>query len=276
MKNRFFIFGTMFLMFGFLLLLNNCGRDNADTETNSAKDNALAEQTFTDVKSITDQAAEGGLQTFIPNLNDGILGSCASITHDTTVNPRKLTIDFGTTNCTCNDGKERRGKILVSYTGRYRSTGTVINITFDNYYVNDNQVSNSSSKTITNNGRNSSNHLTYTIQVTGTIIKANNGGTISWTSTRSNEWIAGEGTPARNDDEYKITGYANGTTASGITFTIAIIKPLYVKLSCKHIVEGTVDIIPSGKLKRTLDYGSGNCDDQATVTINGRVFTITL
>lgn len=276
MQKQIFIYGTMILMLGFVLFLSNCRKDEADEETLTVSDQALAEQIFTDVKSISDQAAEGGLQTFIPGMTEGILGPCATITHDTTVSPRKLTIDFGTTNCLCNDNKYRRGKILVSYTGRYRSPGTVITITFDNYFVNDNQVTNNSTKTITNNNRNTSNNLYYTIQVTATVLKVNSGGTISWTSTRTREWVAGESTPAWNDDEYKITGYATGTGSNGYPFTVTITKPLYIKLNCRYIVEGTLDLLPTGKLKRTLDYGNGTCDDKATVTINGKVFNISL
>jgi hypothetical protein len=44
----------------------------------------------------------------------------------------------------------------------------------------------------------------------------------------------------------------------------------------KHFTQGVLEHTPSGKAMRTIDYGNGACDDQATVTINGNTYTITL
>ena len=261
------------------MLFTSCRREKEekDTDTSSASDNALAEGTYNDVNNIADEAAEGNLSSYLtptPSDNKSILSSCAVITHDTTVTPRVLTIDFGTTNCLCNDGRNRRGIINVSYTGHYRDSASTHTISFTNYYVNDNQVL--GTKTVTNNGRNSSGHLSYSINVNGQIIKASGGGTINWTSTRTREWVAGEGTLPWNDDVYLITGSANGTNAAGNSFSMAITSALRKEIGCRHLVSGKLTLTPSGKPTRYVDFGSGACDNNATVTINGNVYTINL
>jgi hypothetical protein len=125
-------------------------------------------------------------------------------------------------------------------------------------------------------GKNQNNQTYFNISVSGAIYKAN-GGTITWNSTRVRTWIAGESTTLNwMDDEYHITGSGNGTSANGTQFNVVITQALHVKLNCPRIVSGTVDITPSGKPTRTLDYGPGTCDYNATVTINGNVYNITL
>ena len=263
------------------LLFSSCKKDGSskDSDTESAENNALAESSFNDVTTISDQAALSGsvnMRVATADREDGSLGSgCATVTVDTVSVPHVITIDFGATNCTCNDGRSRRGKIILSYTGRYKESGTVINISFNNYFVNDNQLT--GTKKITNQGLNAAGNLVYKIEVNGQVIKANNGGTVTWVSTRQREWIAGASTPLiLSDDVYSITGNATGTNANGKTYTIVITKALIRKMSCRWFESGTLDVTPEGKPTRTLDYGSTGCDANATVTILGYTFPIVL
>jgi hypothetical protein len=265
------------------ILLNSCKKekdeDPLDTDTTTAGDNALAEGYFNDANSISDQAAAGNLTSFIsgnPNESEerDMMSSCALITHDTTSSPRTITINFGPSNCLCNDGRYRRGVINVSYTGHYRDSLSTHTITFTNYYVNDNQVT--GSKTVTNNGRNNAGNLTFTISVNGSVIKANNGGTVTWVSNRTREWIAGDNTLIWADDVYLISGTASGTNSAGSSYTANITAALKIKLSCKWIVSGQMDLTPAGKAVRTINWGNGDCDDDATVAINGNTYNINL
>lgn len=264
------------------IILGACRKKDVepeDKDTSVAVDNALAEGYFNDAATISDQAATGNLTSFLSGYNNDsderdMMSGCATITHDTTSTPRTITVDFGSSNCLCNDGRYRRGMIHVSYTGHYRDSLSTHTITFMNYYVNDNKVE--GTHTVTNNGHNNQGHLTYSISVNGTITKANGGGVITWSSTRTREWIQGESTAIWADDIYLISGTANGTNSAGNPYSVTITSALKVKLSCKHIVSGTLDLTPSGKATRTIDWGGGDCDNQATVTINGNTYTITL
>lgn len=260
----------------------NSSSDN-DTDVTTAKDQSLAEGLFNEANDVVDQASESNTIVFLSassgdskssSLDQLAKSSCATITKDTVSIPHLITIDFGTTNCQCNDGKYRRGKILVSYMGHHRDSASTRTITFDNYFVNDNQVL--GSRTVVNNGHNANGNLTFTITVDGQIIKANNEGTVTWQSNRTREWIEGESTQERNDDVFLITGTSSGTKANGVSFTANITTPLRKAVACHWFDSGVVEVSPQGRPTRIINYGSGTCDDQATVTINGNVHDITL
>lgn len=261
------------------LTLSSCKKEDEDSDTSTAGDNALAESTFQDVTNIASEAGDGALSNYRGGNYEGLLSTCAVITMDTAVstNPDTIRINFGSSNCMCNDGRNRRGTIVITYNGHYRDSGTVWNITFDNYFVNDNQVL--GTKTVSNLGHNQAGHLVYDVNVNGSVVLANNGGTITWTSQRQREWIAGESTPQWSDDMYSITGTASGTSASGNSYSATITSPLIrnMALGCRrHFVQGTVEVTPSNKPMRTIDFGTGACDDIATVTINNNTYTIHL
>lgn len=255
--------------------------DTSDTDTSTAADNSTAENFDADIFSTVDDAAKssqetgktGGIHRFTADT------ICATITvspaYPDTTFPKTITIDFGDSNCTGSDGRTRRGKIIASLTGRYRESGTVVTVTTENFYINDNKIE--GTKTITNNGYNADSNLTYTVNVVGAKIYTSDGDTISWESTRTNEWVEGSGTKSNIwDDVYHITGTASGTNRTGNAFTVTITNRLRKEIGCRWFVSGTVDIEPSGKKKRTIDYGDGTCDNLAKVTIGTYEKEITL
>jgi hypothetical protein len=229
-------------------------------DTGYASDQSTSEQAFNDVSTISDQA--------MATTSGGSLGyrgtsGCATVHHsaDTT------TIDFGSTNCMCRDGRNRKGKILVIHTGgHYADSGHVHTITFDNYFVNDNK------------GHNASGHLYFNIAINGAVILSGGRGTVSEVSSRVRTWVAGESTATdRSDDAYEITGSGSITRANGTVVSTIITAPLQVAYSCRWIQAGTIQFAFGGKT-RTINYGSTPaCDDQATVTMaSGATRTITL
>jgi len=260
----------------------SCKKDKeeeSDKDTASAVDQALATTLVNDMTNISDEAGRTyTVSSFKMTQPDGLLAaSCASVTIDTLSATKTLTVNFGTANCLCNDYRYRRGALVISFTGRYRDSSAVITVTPNNYYVNDNQIT--GNKTIINKGHNSNNHLVYEINANVQIVKANNGGTISWQSIRQREWVNGESTLSWLDDVYSITGNASGTSSNGNSFTSSITSPLIRNMSVgcrKHFISGVLVHTPGGKASRTIDFGNGTCDDQATVTINGVVYNVTL
>lgn len=282
MKSIKLILATAFTLLVIGSLLTSCRRARlSEAELNSyasdASDNALSEGIVNDIQNIADQAnsfASGmGYRMADPG---SMMSQCATVTIDTIAVPHTMVVDFGTSNCLCKDNRYRRGQILLNFTGKYRDAGTVINVSFNNYFVDDNQVT--GTKTITNNGLNAANHMNWTIVANLSIIKANNAGTLSYTCNRNREWTAGDTTPhIFSDDEYSITGSASGTKPDNTTFTALIQNPLIRKMSCpRHFVQGILNITPQGKPVRSIDFGNGTCDNTATVTVNGQTKTITL
>lgn len=246
------------------LMFAGCKKsESEDTDITSAEDQSQAEMVYDQVFKQVDEASN----------DQGLKKTYPIVTIDTVASPRSMTIDYGTINFLCKDGNYRRGKILVNWTGKYREKNTVINISFDNFFQNDNQVE--GTKTVTNMGRNSNGQMTFTIVVDGKITLASSGGVITWTSNRTRTWISGENTPLiSSDDIYEISGSNTGINRKGNAYTATITKNLRVDLGCLwRITSGTIDITPSGKPTRTVDFGNGACDRIITVTVNGKTRT---
>jgi len=261
------LFCFVLMVITLLSVFTGCRKDKTESELAEfglIKDNSLAESSYDDALTMTDGALSG-----VQNFKSAgiILSSCATVTIDVIMDPHLLIIDFGTTNCLCNDQKERRGKILVSFTGAYRDSGTVINISFDDYFVNDNKVL--GTKTVTNKGTNIDGNLWYSILVNGSIVKAETGDTITWQSARTRTWIEGEGTTVWSDDVYLISGSANGESSSGEEYQVLITNNLRREIGCHHFVSGELLITRTNKPDINVDFGNGDCDDQVTITING-------
>jgi hypothetical protein len=270
-KNRFANVIIMLLVGMFYTSCHKSDRD-LDKDTTAATDNSIAENAFAGIFKAIGEFSDSTMQLRS--------ASCAtySITPailDTTTWPKTLTINYGTTNCLCADGNYRRGIITAVFTGQYRTPGTIITVSLLNYY-HDNYLIHAGTHTIINNGLNTSGNLSYTINVVNANITTPNG-IINWNSTHTREWIAGESTTLNPwDDVYSITGTANGTSANGNTFTVTINIPLIVALNCAYIEKGSLTLTPANLSPRLVDFGSGACDNKATVTINGTIYNVTM
>ncbi len=251
------------------LLFVSCKKDNEfaiDSNTNTARDHILAENLFNEIQTLIYQAEQGNLDSF----------GCVTIIHDTISNPKTVSIDYGTVNCLCSDGKNRRGLITASYTGNFSDSGTVVIISTSDFYSNDHKID--GTKTITNMGTNSNNHSWFTINESGTVKKANSSGSISWYAYHTREWVQGETTTGSDwqDDVYEITGNAYGTNTDGSSFSAIIREPLRIEMICQQFTSGRIEFTPSNRPIRLINLGSGACDNKALITINENVFEITL
>jgi hypothetical protein len=261
-----------------VLSFSSCKKDDKTDSTQKAttvdNNSALAERTFKDLGSITDKAMNNGKAM----MKSGITfkqseNTCMTITLNLQVIPNVLTIDFGTSNCLCEDGQYRRGKIIVTYSQGIGDSLTSLTTNLENYFVNDNQIL--GTRVVTYNGHNTSGHINWDETVNGSIILANNGGTITYQSAFNFEMIEGESTPFVVDDNvFSITGSASGTTITGQAFSNVITSPLVYKVACTYAVSGVIEITPAGEPVRVLDYGNGECDNLATIVVNG--YTINL
>lgn len=287
MKTKRFLLNSLLALATTSLILTGCQKkEEDDSDTDSSKDNAFAESMYSDAANIADEAGQkGSVNTYKVIGNDNILSACATVTKYAvnTADQDTVIADFGTTNCQGNDGRYRRGKILVIYTGKFKAPGSTHTIKFDNYYVNDNKID--GSKTVKNNGKNTAGNMNWNINVNGTIILASGGGSITWTSSRNRELLSGwndsDSTITWNSSKWSITGSASGTSAKGVSYSATITSALIKDLTCtlagkRHFTKGIVEITPSGKAARTIDFGAGACDDAATVTIKGKTFNVIL
>lgn len=282
MKSSKFYKTCCFLAISLLVIATSCVKKGERTSpTEAAENNAFAEAQFNDITTLIDQAMLTGTVTYGSagsagnNGINGILSSpCVEVMLDTVSNPRIVSINFGSTNCLCLDGRLRRGKILATFTGRYRDVNAVITTSFIDYYVNDYKIA--GTKKVTNQGLNQGGKLVYKVEVSGNIIKPI-GGEFSWTSIRFREWKEGSNTPLNVlDDVYGINGTASGTTVDGNQYTISINQELIRKMNCSWFESGKIELSPNGLPKIMLDYGQTGCDDNAYITVLGSSYPVKL
>ena len=269
----FFVLTILFAAFGAI----SCKKRKLNNSTVTSQDNAIAEMVFNDAFKVTEDAMkQNGLEKTGLNLSS-LYNVCATVSltpplGDTTF-PKTLTIDFGTVNCEDAYGVERRGKVIATATGYYRDAGTIISIQTDDYYVNDYKVE--GVKTVTNNGLNIDNQTYFTIVISGAVITYPNGDVASYESNRVRTWVIGEATQGLLgilDDEYDITGTASGINREGRPYNMTVTSALRVAILCRWVKQGVIQIAPEDLYERTVDFGDGTCDREASVEINGSVY----
>ncbi len=250
-------------------LLNDSATNSEDEQTEMVEDNA---------DQISDAALKGDNSGFRLGGADEfskLVSSCAVITRDSLnhADQDTTTIDFGN-GCTGPDGKVRKGKIIIYHTLKYFEAGSVRKTTFLNYYVNDNKLE--GERTVTNKGKNSSNQSYWEVVASNMKLTRADGKFRTWSSSRIRTIISGEQTTERSDDVYRIEGSASGVNGKGDAFTATITNPLIKSTDCRWIKQGVIVFSVQDKADRTIDFGDGNCDDQAVVTVKNKTKTITL
>jgi hypothetical protein len=263
------------------LLSSSCNRDKEELEEifQAAEDHALMEGEFSNVNDWADNQAD---DKGFGKANISILPACAQVTTNTSSTPKVLEINFydsanagNNYACLCNDGNYRRGKIRCEFTGAYRTQGSTLVVTLQDYFVNDIQYT--GTRTITNLG-NASGNYKYSYVVTGASAITPEG-TVTWTTNGELERVEGEATLNPFDDEYLLRGTANGVSRAGNNFSVAITTPLKKEIGCPRIVSGKTNITNSSGNSMELDFdpiGGENCDRVAKITYKDRTRTITL
>ena len=272
---------TLYFLLFVAFIASSCMK-NKLRKDQSALVNYKIESAFDEMTNISDQAVTGNLVFYKSgkvifakpgmNIADAKAPCNVIITLDTTAFPKTVTVDYGTENCDCNDGKQRRGKIITTFTGPYLAAGTLITHTPDNYFVNDMKIE--GTKTVQNMGANNDGQPYFNVQIDGTATMTD-GMVVEYTSTRVRTWKEGYNTLLnRFDDVYDITGTADASFSTGGGYSGQTITPIRIKIGCGFPVSGIADITPINKPTRTIDYGDGTCDKKFTVTVNGYTFTI--
>jgi len=194
--------------------------------------------------------------------------------------PKTVVMDFGT-GC-YSHGHLRSGKITTVYTGRLTTPGSSATTTFQNFIIDDIAVE--GTHKIANTTATGSNQRQFTIAVTDAKLTKPNGDYEVWNTTRTITQIEGNGTVLPSDDIFRITGKGQGKVKREnliISWHSEITEPLVKKFTCRWIAKGIVKTVREGLPANTpwvaaLDYGNGDCDNKATLTVNGNVRQITL
>lgn len=212
---------------------------------------------FTDIVHILDQAAL-----------TGNYGSCATVNTSAfnSGNNDTITVDFGPSNCMDIFGRNKRGKIICIYNHGFNDSLTYKQISFNNYFVNDIQLTGTAS--ITNNGHSTVGYRWYAFTNNGTM-ELTSGESLPITNNLSLLRISGESTSTFSDDVWNIFGTSLGTDRFGQFFsaTNSMATPVQRNLNCGWFSQGTIDVTPQGSSSRPINFGNGTCDNQGTITI---------
>ncbi|MFP5471312.1 MAG: hypothetical protein ACLGGV_06925 [Bacteroidia bacterium] len=260
-----------------LVLATSCAKRKANKETTDFEDNSLAEVGFNDALKVAESAMADSSLNKSTSYFKSVFGACATVTINppagTTTFPKTITVDFGNGGCVDTYDIERKGKVIVTLTDKYRNTGSVTTLTTENFYVEGYKIE--GTKTVTNKGTNAAGNLEYSVEITNGKITYPDGDVTTMESSRVREWIEGESTPLNPfDDVYSITGTAEGVNRDGRAYTLTVTSALRVQLNCRWITKGTMEIQPEDLKLRTVDFGDGSCDNDATVNIGKKTYPI--
>jgi len=265
----------------------------ANYSTQSETENEVVfNDVFDNVMGVNTEVGIGGTGIFgrvISNgreMNTDSLPSCTqvsiSLLNAPARFPMKIVIDFGA-GCIGRDGHKRSGKIITEYSGRLIEPGSSATTRFEDFKFD--SISVQGTHKITNTTASGSNQRQFTIDITDARLTKPNGDYSMWTSHRVITQIEGNGTPQIPlDDIFRVTGGAHGKIKHGdliYAWQSEIIEPLIKKFICAWISKGTVRVkretLPdNSQWAAILNYGQGDCDFVATLTINGQVHQIQL
>ncbi len=272
--------------FFFTLFIFSCKKEDtkpatpAITETEAAEYSAEsmeAEASFDDIQDISMTAAdeEGiisagraeGLRPF-PFLRLRLrIGANAviTVTPDDNTYPKTVTIDFGQGEI-CPDGKFRKGKIVLHFTGPIRKPGSIVTITLVEFQVGRARVE--GTKVITNLSENG--NIKFSVLVTDGKVTYPNGRSYTYEKLKYVKQVAGAATDEISDDIYSIEGYSKTTFKNGVVIAISTKEALIKKVNCAWISEGVLNV-KVGDYEFSLDYGipgNGDCDNKALLKWN--------
>jgi hypothetical protein len=270
-------------------MLFSCQKDLSSTSANNAsvteeqataysEESSMAEASFDDAEDVATTAAdeegnasEYGIngRLFHPLFTElrAAIGDCAEITvtPDDSTYPKTITIDFGN-GCLGRDGKFRSGAIIVHLTAPLRRPGSVVTITFRNYYVN--RVHLEGTKIISNLSEPPMHK--WSVQVVGGEVTFPTGRGYSYQGIKVKTQVEGMDTRIVRDDVYEITGRSQTEFNSGLTITLNTETALVKKVACPWISDGKLKIKINDRVLY-LDYGfptNGQCDNKALLTWN--------
>ncbi len=276
MKTRY-LFLTMLMLAFMGLTFTSCDKDDDDDENNETNTETLALETITDDDVVEDfnnivfsDAEEGEALISKPakkGTGDGKFQTCATISTEKTEAGRSIVIDFGTEGCKGPRGHVKKGKMIITITGKWREENHSRKIVLEDFYINDHKIE--GTRTVTTK-KVALTSFEQTVKLEGGKVTLSDGTVLTHESTKTRKLEKGIATPwNRSDDEWEITGESSGVNYKQKAYTMKITTPLHrVHPSvCRFPEKGVKEYTIEDK-KVVTDFGTEKCNT-AKVTING-------
>ncbi len=262
MKKLLFIPAILMTMF-----FSSCseeGENQADLETQfDLESEATIDANYEDVDDIVD-ASFASLSENGRVAEDEMLDG-ATVTHDRDNNI--ITIDYGT-GVEGPGGRIRKGVIVITYSDLRWIPGAFRQVTFEDFSIDDVKVE--GTRRLENTAETTEDNPEFTVTLVGGMLTF----TDSTTATREVNKVRTWNRAANPiNDEVSVTGTAGGSRRDGATYSVEILEPIVYKRDCRRarvfIPVSGIKQITSGENVMIVDYGDGECDNVATITING-------
>lgn len=205
-------------------------------------------------------------------LESPFLTECVTVTDSgEEVYPRTITLDFGD-GCTGPGGATRSGIIEVVLTGDMSEIGSVRTTTFDNFQVHN--VTLTGTRVVTNVGPNDEETQAMFGQDHSMVITRNNR-TLTRTYVGTLAWLQGFDTEDCEDNVIERNGVATHETAGAWGGSTRTLDAVVHSRPCGYPISGNVTI-DRPRHNMVIDFGTGECDNLATVARNGNTYTLNL
>lgn len=226
----------------------------------------------TDNIASIDEAASNYLEVvtltneIVSDMNDpnGRIQQCYSVAETQNQNEVIITFEQG---CTSEDGRQRSGSLLLSWSGEFFTPDYSYTLTFDGYNV-DGYIPEGS--ITTTDWVFASNSFSFTVVVNDGLLTCPDGKQLAYEQDLSYQFSSDE------TIELTIDGSITGSNKDGVTYVASVQEPLTFVLDCEYVVSGSFTATFNGRPAVTVDYGDGTCDDLATVSRGNQSLTFNL
>nr|WP_294936103.1 hypothetical protein [uncultured Flavobacterium sp.] len=268
--STFFKSIALIATFAFLSCEDDTSPDSGTLTSEDVSVNVKMDAISNDISEIAEDQLD---QQSTARMNHpSILPECATVTTVVSGNTWTRTIDFGTTGCEYHNGAMLRGQIIISGSTDFNQSPYVWTYNFSNFYYNNILVQGTKtlSRTVQATNYLSTPHPVVVIDLDLTITFPN-GNVYDRTGTRTRELVEGYDTPLIFlDNVYLITGsWLTAGAHSSHLSTIDSNHPFRVEIDCHYKLVSGILTIARNNHTAVLDYGTGTCDNNATISIDG-------
>lgn len=227
-----------------------------------------------DLNDLDDATTDGALKS----TSEVDFGPCFKVTVHENENsefwPRSQTFSYTDEECVDCFGNTKLGSVNIVLTDFWKNEGSSRTITFEGFYINGDQLE--GTRNILNTGFNDLENLTFERSIQDASYSRADTASMTWESFRNVEMINGYDSFIAADDEYMVSGSASGINFNGHSFTATITDDLYYTKCSLFPISGSITIEIEGESSIYINYGEGECDNLADMTIDDVTTEITL
>lgn len=240
------------------LTLASCQKEDAALSNLDSYDEVISSEM--EEQDVQENEVVGAHQNCEGSGFDKDLPDCATVTESGDSYPKTITIDYGD-GCETDQGKTKKGIVLIVQSNEMMNTGATRTITFTGLSVGN--VSMTGKRTVINQGVNEDGNIVFSVE--GEMTGTKDGKSKKRVFTHQREWIAGQATCDKSDDEFLITGSAT-MSCTKKSMTREITEPLHIAPgTCKYPKSGVI-VMSGGKRDGSINFGDGTCDNVAILT----------